>query len=113
MDNSIVRATLLLAAGIFIGLVIGMTISPARRSASTVLQAREGSSAGTMHPKAKLGSRLESEMEHPNILLGDIMTVPFQELYGVLSTLSPQQLGALAATLKNFLGGKATNTKGA
>src|SRR2546430_15689822 len=35
--------------------------------------------------KQKSGSRLESEMEHPNILLGDIMTVPFQELYGVRS----------------------------
>src|SRR4030095_4570901 len=111
MDNSIVRATLLLAAGIFIGLVIGMTISPARRSASTVLQAREGSSAGTMNPKAKLGPRLESEMEHPNILLGDIMTVPFQELYAVLSMLSPQQLDELAAQLKNLPAGKETNAK--
>ncbi|TMP92294.1 MAG: hypothetical protein E6L06_04500, partial [Verrucomicrobia bacterium] len=89
MDNSIVRATLLLAAGIFIGLVIGVTISPTHRSNSTGAQPGGGSPAGTTDPKAKLGSRLESKMEHPNILLGDIVTVPFQELYGVLSMLSP------------------------
>src|SRR2546430_14734973 len=85
MDNSIVRATSLLAAGIFIGVMIGLAISPARRSASTVVQASDGNSAGTTKMKPKSGSRLESEMEHPNILLGDIMTVPFQELYGVRS----------------------------
>src|SRR6266496_953366 len=110
MDNSIVRATLLLAAGIFIGVVIGVTISPAHRSDSTGAQPG-GSSAGTTNPKAKSGSRLESEMEHPNILLGDIITVPFQELYGVLSTLSPQQLDELAAQLKNLPAGKETNAK--
>jgi len=111
MDNSIVRATLLLAAGIFIGLVIGVTISPTHRSDSTGAQSGGGSPAGTTDPKAKLGSRLESKMEHPNILLGDIMTVPFQELYGVLSMLSPQQLDELAAQLKNLPAGKETNAK--
>ena len=71
MDSSIVRATLLLAAGIFVGVVIGVTISPARRTASTVVQAGDGGSAATANLKAKSGSRLESEMEHPNILLGE------------------------------------------
>jgi len=102
MDSSIVRATVLLAAGIFVGLVIGLTISPARRAASTVVQASDGGSAATANLKAKSGARLESEMQHPNILLGDIVTVPFQELYGVLSALSPQQLNELAAQLKKF-----------
>src|SRR5437868_8761357 len=111
MDSSIVRATLLLGAGIFIGLLIDVTISPARRSASTVGQASEGSSAGTAKVKPRSGARLESEMEHPNILLGDIITVPFQELYGVLSKLSPQQLDELAAQLKNLPAGKETNAK--
>src|SRR5205807_232962 len=101
----------LLAAGIFVGLVIGVTISPARRNASTLVQASDGGSAVTANLKAKSGSRLESEMEHSNILLGDIMTVPFQELYGVLSTLSPQQLDELAAQLKNLPAGKETNAK--
>src|SRR5438045_4450584 len=111
MDNSIVRATLLLAAGIFIGLVIGVTISPTHRSNSTCAQRGGGSPARTKEPRAKLGSRLESKMEHPNILIGDIITVPFQELYGVLSTLSPQQLDELAARLKNLPAGKETNAK--
>src|SRR6184192_4057828 len=111
MDSSIVRTTLLLAAGIFAGVVIGVTISPPRRNASTLVQASDGGSAVTANLKAKSGSRLESEMEHPNILLGDIVTVPFQELYGVLSALSPQQLNELAAQLKNLPAGKETNAK--
>jgi len=53
MDNSIVGATLLLAAGIFIGLVIGVTISPTHHSDSTGAQPGGGSPAGTMDPKAK------------------------------------------------------------
>ena len=111
MDSSIVRGTFLLAAGIFVGLVIGVTISPPRRNASTLVQTSDGGSAVTANLKAKSGSRLESEMEHPNILLGDIVTVPFQELYGVLSALSPQQLNELAAQLKNLPAGKETNAK--
>src|SRR5437868_8483478 len=111
MDSSIVRGTFLLAAGIFVGLVIGVTISPARRNASTLVQTSDGGSAVTANLKAKSGSRLESETEHPNILLGDIVTVPFQELYGVLSTLSPQQLHDLAAQLKSLPAGKDTNAK--
>ena len=50
-------------------------------------------------------------MEHPNILLGNIVTVPFQELYGVLSDLSPQQLNELAVQLRNLPDGKETNAK--
>src|SRR5437868_13311421 len=111
MDSSIVRGTFLLAAGIFVGLVIGVTISPPRRNASTLVQTSDGGSAVTANLKAKSGSRLESEMEHPNILLGDIVTVPFQELYGVLSALSPQQLNELAVQLQNLPAGKETNAK--
>src|SRR5438132_3021018 len=50
-------------------------------------------------------------MEHPNILLGNIVTVPFQELFGVLSALSPQQLNELAMQLQNLPAGKETNAK--
>ena len=111
MDSSIVRATLLLAAGIFVGVVIGVTISPARRTAATAVQAGEGGSASTANLRPKSASYLESEMEHPNILLGNIVTVPFQELFGVLSALSPQQLNELAVQLQNLPAGKETNAK--
>src|SRR5205814_9061421 len=113
MDSSIVRATLLLAAGIFVGVVIVVTISPAHRPASTVVQAGDGGSAATANLRLKSGSRLESEMEHANILLGNIVTVPFQELFGVLSALSPQQLNELAIQLQNLPAGKETNARGA
>ena len=111
MDNPIVRATSLLAAGIFIGLVVGLAISPSRRSGSNVVQGSGNSSAGTTNLRTKSVSRLPSETEHPDIRLGDIVTVPFQELYGVLSALSPQQLNELAAQLKKLPDGKDTNAK--
>src|SRR5205807_10167036 len=101
MDSSIVRAMLLLAAGIFVGVVIGVTISPARHTATTVVQASDGGSAAIADLRAKSGSRLESEMEHPNILLGNIVTAPFQALFGVLSALSTQQLNELAMKLQS------------
>src|SRR5437879_7573725 len=111
MDSWIVRATFVLAACIFVGVVIGVTISPARRTASTVMQASDGGSAATANLRAKSGSRLESEMEHPNILLGNIVTVPFQELFGVLSALSPQQLNELDMQLQNFHDRKETKSQ--
>src|SRR4029077_3151707 len=110
MDNSIVRATSLLAAGILIGVVIGLAMSPSRRSGSNVAQGSGNSSADTTNLRTKL-PRLPSETEHPDILLGDIVTVPFQELYGVLSALSPQQLNELATQLKKLPDGKDTNAK--
>src|SRR6478672_3728526 len=111
MDNSIVRGALLLGAGVCIGVIIGLAISPAHHSNSGVTQGVAGSPASVTTAKAKPGSHLEAEMEHPNILLGDIVTVPFQELYGVLSTLSPQQLNELAVQLQNLPAGKETNAK--
>ena len=111
MDRSIVRSTLFLSAGILVGFVIGLTISPARRTALTVVQANDNGSAATANVKPKSGSRLETDGEHPNILLGNIVTVPFQELYSVLSALSPQQLNELAVQLKNLPPGKETNAK--
>ena len=111
MDNSIVRGALLLGAGICIGVIFGFAISPARHSDPGVAQGIAGSSANAAAAKLKPGSHSEAETEHPNILLGDIVTVPFQELYGVLSTLSPQQLNDLAAQLKKLPAGKDTNAK--
>ena len=102
MDNSIVRGALLLGAGICIGVVFGLTISPTRHPDGGVAQGVAGNPAGVTAAKLKPGSHLEAETEHPNILLGDIVTVPFQELYGVLSTLSPQQLNDLATQLKSL-----------
>ena len=78
MDNSIVRGALLLGAGVCIGVIIGLAISPAHHPNSRVAQGVAGSPASVTTAKAKPGSHLEAEMEHPNILLGDIVTVPFQ-----------------------------------
>jgi hypothetical protein len=111
MDNSIFRGALLVAAGICVGLIIGLMVSPGRHSGSAVAQSGSGIAATAATSKTKATSRLESEIDHPNILLGDIVTVPFQELYGVLSSLSPQLLNDLAAQLRNSPDGKETNAK--
>src|SRR6266568_2501953 len=111
MDYSIVRGAVLLGAGVCIGVVIGLAISPVHPPEPGVAQSTAGSAAKVTTAKVRPGSHLEAETEHPNILLGDIVTVPFQELYGVLSTLSPQQLDELAAQLKNLPAGKETNAK--
>ena len=112
MGSSFARAASLLVGGMVIGLLIGLAVSPARHSTSSVTQSGSVSSAGlTTNPRMRSVSRLDSETEHPNILLGNIVTVPFQELYGVLSNLSPQQLNELAVQLKNLPDGKETNAK--
>src|SRR5437763_13433629 len=111
MDNSIVRGAGLLGAGVCIGVVIGLAISPVHQPEPGVAQSAAGSAASVTAAKVRPGSHLEAEKEHPNILLGDIVTVPFQELYGVLSTLSPQQLNDLTAQLKTLPAGKDTNAK--
>jgi hypothetical protein len=112
MGNSFVRATSLLVGGIVIGLLLGLAVSAGRHSTSGVAQSGSLSSAGlTTNPRTKSASRLDSETEHPNLLLGNIATVPFQELYGVLSNLSPQQLNELAAQLRSLPDGKDTNAK--
>ena len=111
MNNSIVRGAWLFGAGVCIGIIIGLAISPTHRLEPAVAQSVTGNPASVTTAKAKPGSHLEAEMEHPNILLGDIVTVPFQELYGVLSTLSPQQLNDLVAQLKALPAGKDTNAK--
>jgi hypothetical protein len=111
MDSSIIRGALLLGAGVCIGIVVGLAIAPVHHPDRGVAQGIADSPGIVATAKGKLGSSLETETVHPNILLGDIVTVPFQELYGVLSTLSPQQLNDLAAQLKSLPAGKDTNAK--
>lgn len=47
----------------------------------------------------------------PSILLGDITTVPFQELYGLLSNRSRDEITKLAEQLKNLPEGRDKNAK--
>jgi hypothetical protein len=111
MDRLIFREALLVAAGVCIGIVIGLVFSPAHHTDSAMNQSVAAGPTRSTIVKTKSNSRLEGEPEHPNILLGDIVTVPFQELYGVLSTLSPEQLNQLAAQLKTLPAGKDTNAR--
>jgi len=49
--------------------------------------------------------------EDAKIILGNIATVPFQELYSVLSARSPQEMAELAAQLNELPPGRDTKTK--
>jgi len=111
VDSSIFRAALLVGAGVCIGIVIGRGLSPADHTNSAISQSVTNGPPGSAIAKTKVNSHADPEVDHPNIMLGDIVTVPFQELFGVLSTLSPEQLNELAAQLNTLPPGKDTNAK--
>lgn len=95
--------------GIVLGFFLGFTLSPSRPAHSYAKEAGLSDHSAKLHPKAAAGR--QSEIEQSNILLGDINTVPFQELFSVLSNLSPQKLNELAKQLNGLPGGRETNTK--
>ncbi|HEX8897749.1 MAG TPA: hypothetical protein VF751_03550 [Chthoniobacterales bacterium] len=53
----------------------------------------------------------KSRVEADKIVLGNIATVPFQELYAVLSARSAKEMGELAAQLNGLPAGRETKTK--
>lgn len=84
-------------AGLLIGGVVGKGFSAA---------ARPGGDENSESARAKIGqARAETDTasrkdEAAKLVLGNIMTVPFQELYGVLASRPPAELTELAQQLK-------------
>lgn len=106
-----IRGTIFIGAGVCIGIVIGLAISPTHYFDPGPVQHAADSAASNTTAKTKLSSHIEAQSERANVILGDIETVPFQELYAVLSTLSPDQLNGLSAQLKTLAAGRETNAK--
>jgi hypothetical protein len=80
---------------------------------SSAFSGRDPSSDSRAESSSKTGlaSAHNANAEDSNVLLGDIATVPFQELYGLLSTLSPAKLADLARQLNDLPPSKETNAK--
>ena len=114
-DSRSLKTTLaILGAGLVVGLLIGVTVGRSGRSAfASAPSAQDPNSAigSTSSNKTRVPLTHNADSEDTTVLLGDIATVPFQELYGLLSSLSPEKLADLARQLQDLPPGKDTNTK--
>jgi hypothetical protein len=106
------RSVFFLIAGILIGLLLGYTLAPTAKK----ITAADGTSASAPveRPPAKSetsSSAQKSSAEANKILLGNITTVPFQELYGLLSSQSREEVMHLAEQLRDLPPGRETNAR--
>jgi len=107
------RSVFFLIAGILIGLLLGYTLAPTAKK----ITAAEGTSAAPApveRPVAKSetsSSAQKSSAEANKILLGNITTVPFQELYGLLSSQSREEVMQLAEQLRELPPGRESNAR--
>jgi hypothetical protein len=111
---SVKNAAAILGLGLVVGALIGIAVGRSWHSPSlSAPPAQEpGSVTGAeSSSKAGVAPSHNANAEDTNVLLGDIATVPFQELYGLLSTLSSEKLADLARQLNALPPGKETNAK--
>jgi len=103
------RAAGIFLAGIALGVLIAFLFLRGSRS--------ESSAAAVPSPAANKDSARtdlsldKSRAEQDKIILGNIATVPFQELYSVLSARSAKEMAELAAQFNNLPPGRETKTK--
>ena len=103
------RSLGIFAIGLAVGVAIGFALFGRGQKASNV--------AGAAHieksePETSLlPSTSPIDVGNAKILLGKIDTVPFQELYGLLSEQTPAEIEQLAQQLDDFPPGKATTAK--
>ncbi len=99
-----------LFAGILIGLFVGYGLAPSVRKTET---SSGGTTAAALNQsrRERESSAPKSSVEENKIVLGDITTVPFQELYGILSSRSPEEVRQMSEQLKALPDGRETNTK--
>lgn len=96
-----------------VGIAIGAVVTFAMVSGSrrdTPSSAGSSPAVVQQKPAAKESSPTSTADEN-KILLGDITTVPFQELYGILSSRSPEEVRRLAEQLKELPPTKDTKAK--
>jgi hypothetical protein len=102
------------AAGIFVGgIVLGVLIAFAvmritHPPTSPVVPAPSIASSDSRKPEP---SSHGPNDKRDKVILGDIATVPFQELYGVLSARSSDEIAELARQLNNLPPGRDTKAK--
>jgi hypothetical protein len=106
------RSVFFLIAGILIGILLGYTLAPTAKK----ITAADGTSASA--PVERQAAKSETSSSAPKssaeankILLGNITTVPFQELYGLLSSQSREEVMQLAQQLRELPPGRETNAR--
>ncbi|MDQ6807812.1 MAG: hypothetical protein M3Z64_00060 [Verrucomicrobiota bacterium] len=96
------------AFGLLIGVLIGRSFSSAhQRDASTRGAVEKSDSVAAHHQAAADAGRDEAT----KLVLGDLTTIPFQELYGVLSSRPPIELPELAQQLNALPAGHEKDQK--
>lgn len=106
------RAGIMLLIGVIAGGVPGFSLGRTGHGTSTTpADPTMKSLAGLENIKSKSGSIFQASADESQISLGNITTVPFSELYGVLSALPEQKLIELAAQLNKLPNDKQTAAK--
>lgn len=104
------RTAALLAAGLLVGLLVGFLAG--RNGTQNSRQPRDYSDRESLAAKASWrDASALPKFSDTKAFLGDIATVPFQELYAVLSQRSPKEMVELAHQLDSLPPGRQTQTK--
>ncbi|MFL6521084.1 MAG: hypothetical protein ACJ8NS_12750 [Chthoniobacterales bacterium] len=102
------------AAGIFVGgIILGAVIAFAVMRVTPAQPNLVGSAPATASDDSRKSnsSSYTPSAERNKVILGNIATVPFQELYGVLSNRSAQEMAELARQLNDLPPGRETKNK--
>jgi hypothetical protein len=100
-----------LLCGIAFGGIIGFSLGRSSHPASAPATAQTSIRNKTEMAETKSRDSLSVGSEESRVSLGNITTVPFQELYSVLSALPEERLNELAAQLNKLPDDKETSAK--
>jgi hypothetical protein len=103
------RAAGIFVAGIVFGILIGYFMVRAGRTDSKAVASN--SPVANIESRKTESATTRSDAEADKIILGNIASVPFQELYGVLSSRSADEMAELARQLNDLPPGRETKTK--
>jgi hypothetical protein len=106
----VLRSLGFVLAGILIGLFVGYGFAPTIRKTETS-GAEKTVAALNQSRIDRESSAQKSSAEENKIVLGNIITVPFQELYGLLASRSQEEVTQLAEQLRELPPGRETNMK--
>ena len=103
------RALGIFVAGVVLGVVAGFAFTRTAHKENNPIASNSSVSSNTSRVPDSSGDKSRAETD--KIVLGNIATVPFQELYSVLSARSAKEMAELAAQLNDLPPGRETKTK--